>query len=117
MWLTIICILKKPIEARYLKLENVHSAKRGKFAVRDLRAFGFCDAQKPRKVSGAHAVRDKGDGKHIKFTWKPSEGARGYVIFYGVAPDALHLNVQYQNPQADSLTLSCFNAAAKELLL
>lgn len=105
--------LKKPIEARYLKLENVHSAKRGKFAVRDLRAFGFCDAPKPRKVSGAHAVRDKGDGKHIKFTWKPSEGARGYVIFYGVAPDALHLNVQYQNPQADSLTLSCFNAAAK----
>lgn len=105
---------KKPLEARHLKIENVHSAKRGKFAVRDLRAFGFCGLKKPARVLGAKGVRDARDGKHIKFSWRPAKGAEGYVIYYGVAPDALHLNVQYQNPEADALTLSCFNAAAKD---
>lgn len=105
---------KKPIEARHLKIENVHSAKRGKFAVRDLRAFGFCDVKKPARAAAPKGVRDAADGKHIKFSWRPALGAEGYVIYYGVAPDALHLNVQYQNPEADKLTLSCFNAAAKD---
>ncbi len=105
--------LKKPLKARYLKVENVHTSKLGKFAIRDVRAFGFCEIPKPAQVQNASAIRDKADGRNITFKWKPVEGVQGYVIYYGVAKDALHLNIQYQNPTAEKLTVSCFNRAAK----
>lgn len=108
--------LKTPVQACALRLENVHAAKRGKFAVRDLRAFGFANIDKPKPVSNASAVRDESDKRNIRFFWKGGDAQNvcGYIINYGVSPDALHLSVQYQKPDAESLTLSCFNSEAKD---
>lgn len=106
--------LASPARARFLKVENVHSAKNGKFAIRDVRAFGFCDTAKPQPASNAKAIRDESDGRNITIFWTPSKNAEGYVIYYGVSPEALLLNVQYQNPTAKILTLSCFNKNAKD---
>ena len=94
----------------------MHSAKRGNFAVRDLRVFGKTGVNaRPHAVKNAKAFRDKKDPRNMKFVWEnKNSGAKGYIINYGVAPNALHLNVQYQKPDADSLTLSCFNSQAKD---
>lgn len=108
--------LARPVKMVALKIENVHAAKRGNFAIRDLRVFGKMNAAKPAAVASAAAIRDKNDPRNIKFTWKMpnSDAVKGYIVNYGVAPDALHLSVQYQNPNARELTLSCFNADAKD---
>ncbi|MBO7521623.1 MAG: fibronectin type III domain-containing protein, partial [Opitutales bacterium] len=108
--------LARPVNLVALKIENVHAAKRGNFAIRDLRVFGKMKAAKPAAPINTAAVRDKNDPRNMKFTWKTQnpDAVKGYIINYGVAPDALHLSVQYQNPQAQELTLSCFNAEAKD---
>ncbi|MBR4597070.1 MAG: hypothetical protein IKO42_01590, partial [Opitutales bacterium] len=108
--------LARPVKMVALKIENVHMAKRGNFAIRDLRVFGKMGGAKPKAISSASAVRDGKDPRNIKFTWQNPDAAstKGYILNYGVAPDALHLSVQYQNPQAQELTLSCFNAEAKD---
>lgn len=106
--------LEKPTKARFLKLENFHSAKKGKFAISDIRAFGFTNVAEPEAVVDAHALRDSSDTRNITLFWTPSKSAQGYVIYYGVSPDALLLNVQYQKPDAEKLTLSCFNKDAKD---
>jgi hypothetical protein len=98
-----------PVQARYLKIENVHMAKRGKFALRDLRVFGRGTASLPPPVANFTAKRRASDTRHVTFTWTPVSGAKGYIINYGVAADALHLPIQYQNPGAGQLTVSCLN--------
>lgn len=42
----------QPIEASFIKIENVHTPKEGKFALLDLRVFGFGYSEKPgrRKI-------------------------------------------------------------------
>ncbi len=108
--------LNSPKKVCAIKIENVHSAKFGNFAIRDLRAFGKVESKNLPSVStSANAIRDKKDPRNIKFSWQgDSAKAKGYIINYGVAKDALHLNIQYQKPDATELTLSCFNAQAKD---
>lgn len=107
--------LKSPQKVSALKIENIHSAKLGNFAIRDLRVFGKTNSKNlPQVAQSPSAIRDKKDPRNIKFSWNgDSAKAKGYIINYGVAPEALHLNVQYQKPDATELTLSCFNSEAK----
>jgi hypothetical protein len=102
----------QPLTARYLKVINVHVAKGGKFALRDLRVFGNGGGTAPTQVSGLTVTRLE-DARNVTFTWTPVPGADGYVIRYGVAPDALHLNLQYQGGGMSRLTVSCLNRDVK----
>lgn len=113
--------LKKPVEIYRIKIENVHMAKKGKFAIREIRLFGEpSNSYTPKALSNVKAIRDKNDPRNIKFSWEYSHDLKGqpyhdgYIINYGVAPDALHLNVQYQAAFKNDLTLSCFNKDAKD---
>lgn len=82
--------LAAPLRARYLRLENVHMPA-GSFALSGLRVFGFDpEAKAPAAPKNARAVRSKDDRRDVMFTWKPSEGAYGYNIYYGTAPDKLY---------------------------
>jgi hypothetical protein len=98
-----------PVQARYLKVENVHAAKLGKFALRDLRVFGKSTGAAPPQVTNFTATRRASDKRHVTFTWTPAANTKGYIINYGVAADALYLPLQYQNPTAGQLTVSCLN--------
>lgn len=102
----------QPLTARYLKVVNVHVAKDGKFALRDLRVFGNGGGTPPPQVSGLTVTRLE-DARNVTFTWNPAPGADGYVIHYGVAPDALHLNLQFQGGGSSKLTVSCLNRDVK----
>ncbi|HTJ78379.1 MAG TPA: family 43 glycosylhydrolase [Rariglobus sp.] len=101
-----------PLHIRYLKVVNVHAPRLGKFAIRDLRVFGNAGGKAPAKVAAPTITRGT-PAWNVTFDWKPVPGADGYVIRYGVAPDALHLNIQVQGGSTEKLTVSCLNADVK----
>ena len=102
-------VLPQPITARFVKVLNIHAAKNGLFALRDLRVFGHGGAQPPQPVPAATVLRDPQDPRNVTLTWQPVADADGYLIRYGVAPDALHLTLQYQGRDHRMLTVSCLN--------
>jgi hypothetical protein len=101
-----------PLATRFFKVVNVHTAKDGKFALRDLRVFGNAGGEPPVQVSG-FTVQRGDDARNVTFTWNAVPDADGYLIRYGVAPNALHLNLQYQGGAMSKLTVSCLNRDVK----
>lgn len=81
--------LLEPLTTRYLKLENIHTAS-GNFCLSDIRVFGSAEGDAPRAVKGFKVVRDRKDPRNAMISWQPSEGAYGYNIYYGIAPDKLY---------------------------
>ncbi|HNP55039.1 MAG TPA: discoidin domain-containing protein, partial [Ferruginibacter sp.] len=81
--------LEKPVEARYLKLENIHMPT-GKFAISGLRAFGFGHGAKPANVQNFIVLRTEKDKRSAYIKWRPVDNADAYVIYYGTAPDKLY---------------------------
>jgi xylan 1,4-beta-xylosidase len=84
--------LSEPIKARYIKLTNAFTPDSGKFAVKDLRIFGNPDKANFTEVKDVLAVRDPEDRRDATITWKPVEGADGYVVSYGIEPNKLYNN-------------------------
>lgn len=83
--------LKKPVTARHLRLTILHMAGGGKAAVRDLRVFGSGLGRPPAEVRGAVVQREKAEVR-ARISWPAVEGAEGYVVRWGRAPDKLHLS-------------------------
>jgi hypothetical protein len=84
--------LKKPVKARYLKLENVHMAA-GKFAVSGFRVFGRGAGTAPDTVKGFIVLRQASDKRNAWLKWYPSADAYAYNINFGTAPDKLYQNI------------------------
>lgn len=88
--------LPKSIEARYIKLENVHMAA-GKFAISGLRVFGLGHGTKPEPVKEFITwVADK-DKRNAWIRWSPVSNAYAYNIYFGTAPDKLYGCVMVHN--------------------
>lgn len=81
--------LLEPLNTRYLKLENIHTAS-GNFCLSDIRVFGSAEGPAPEAVKGFKVVRDKKDQRNAMISWQPSDGAYGYNIYYGIAPDKMY---------------------------
>lgn len=85
--------LSKPIEARYLKLENIHMPT-GKFALSGFRVFGKGKGKSPEKVQNFMVLRaDKskfGERRSSWIRWQQNDQADGYVIYFGKAADKLY---------------------------
>lgn len=96
--------LDKTVKARFLKVENVHTPKMGKFAVSDLRVFGKGDGQLPSKVQDIKVERNAKDERFMKIEWSKADNADGYLVRFGYAPDFLNLCVQVKGGDATSLT-------------
>ena len=84
--------LTKPIEARYVKMINIHNAS-GLFAVSDFRVFGNGLSEQPKSVSGFKVDRSASDSRNAMIHWNAQPGAVGYTIYYGIAPDKLYNNI------------------------
>jgi len=84
----------KPHSARYLKIENSHTALTGKFALSDLRIFGDGQGKAPEKVKIEKISRDMSDQRNVTLTWEKSPGANGYMVRFGVDPDFLNQCIQ-----------------------
>ncbi len=81
--------LDKPIQARFIKLENIHMPT-GKFAISGLRVFGNGNGAKPANVNAFIVLRTEKDKRSAYIKWSPVDNAYAYNIYYGTAPDKLY---------------------------
>lgn len=81
--------LPKPVEARFIKLENIH-VPTGKFAISGLRIFGSGHGSKPDSVKNFIVLRTEKDKRSAWLKWFPVDNAYGYNIYVGTAPDKLY---------------------------
>ncbi len=81
--------LEKPVQARFLKLENLHMPA-GKFAISGFRIFGKGNGAKPNAVKTFFVLRTEKDKRSAWIKWQPVDDAYAYNIYYGTAPDKLY---------------------------
>lgn len=84
--------LEKPVQARYIKLENIHMPT-GKFAISGFRVFGNGNGSKPDAVKGFIVLRTEKDKRSAFIKWKPVDNAFAYNIYYGTHPDKLYTSI------------------------
>ncbi|MGI6232913.1 MAG: family 43 glycosylhydrolase [Prevotella sp.] len=82
--------LRKPLNTRYLKVENLHMPGRGNFCLSDFRVFGRAQGVAPAAPKAFKAERSKADQRNAMLSWRPVKDAYGYNIYYGVAKDKLY---------------------------
>ena len=88
--------LSQPVQARYLKLENVHMPT-GKFAISGFRVFGNGNGNKPSAVENFIVLRTEKDKRSAWLKWKPVQNAYAYNIYAGTAPDKLYNCIMVYN--------------------
>ena len=81
--------LKQPVQARYVRLENVHMPT-GKFAISGFRIFGNGNGATPGEVQNFMVLRTEKDKRSAYIKWRPVDNAFAYNIYYGTAPDKLY---------------------------
>ncbi|HOI47967.1 MAG TPA: family 43 glycosylhydrolase [Prolixibacteraceae bacterium] len=84
--------LEQPVEARFLKLVNIHMAA-GKFAVSGFRVFGNGHGAVPQPVSHFTVLRGASERRNAWLKWEKAADATGYVIYTGIAPDKLYNSI------------------------
>lgn len=88
--------LPKPVETRFLKLENIHMPT-GKFAISGFRVFGKGNGSPPAAVKNFIVLRTEKDKRSAWIKWSPVENAYAYNIYMGSAPDKLYNNIMLYN--------------------
>lgn len=90
--------LPEAVNARYVKVTNVFTHDNSKFSIQELRVFGNPDQAKFTEVNDVFVARNPEDRRDATITWKPVEGADGYVVRYGIEADKLYNNyIVYDN--------------------
>lgn len=97
--------LAAPAKARYIKIENIHTAKRGKFALSDLRVFGHGDGKAPSAPKNVHSERDTKDSRYATVTWEAVPEADGYIVQFGYRPDFLNQSIMVKDRYKCSLDI------------
>ena len=88
--------LQTPVQARYIKLENIHMAD-GKFAISGLRVFGNGNGAKPDTVKHFIVLRGDSERRNAWLKWQQSNDAYGYVIYTGTEPGKLYTSIMVYN--------------------
>jgi len=81
--------LPKPVEARYLKLENLKMPT-GKFALSGFRVFGNGHGQAPAAVKNLIVLRTEKDKRSAWLKWPAVDNAYAYNIYFGTEPTKLY---------------------------
>lgn len=97
--------LSGPVEASYMKVENVHTPKEGKFALLDLRVFGSGYSDKPGQVKELSVKRNQEDERYASLAWNKVSGADGYLVRFGYQPDFLNQCIQVKGNETTELLL------------
>lgn len=85
-------VLDEPVKAKYVRYNNI-KVPGNNFAMSEIRVFGLGLGEAPNKVSNFKINREK-DRRDISFSWDKVEGAQGYNIRWGIAPDKLYQSWQ-----------------------
>lgn len=97
--------LTKDLDTRYIKIENIHTPREGKFALLDLRVFGNAGGKQPQKVNEVKALRLQDDSRCAEVSWKEVDDAEGYFVRFGYQPDFLNQAIQVKAGETTRLTL------------
>jgi xylan 1,4-beta-xylosidase len=99
----------QPMPVRFLKLSNIAMPGGGKVAVSDLRIFGNIDQPLPSPVEELHVTRNSDDPRHVTLNWPKVEGAKEYLIRYGIGTDKLYLSHLVRSNESTNITLYSLN--------
>lgn len=105
--------LSEPIEASYLKIENVHTPKEGKFALLDLRVFGFGYSGNPGQIKELAVKRNPEDERYASLKWSKADNADGYLVRFGYQPDFLNQCIQVKGNETTDLLLHILTKGVK----
>lgn len=89
----------------FIKVENVHTPKDGKFAMLDLRVFGNGNSALPAQAANLKADRNKEDQRYASLSWDREESADGYLVRFGYQPDFLNQCIQVKGNEKNTLLL------------
>lgn len=105
--------LAKPIEASFVKIENVHSPRNGKFALLDLRVFGFGNSTAPSSVNQLEVARNQEDERYASLSWPKVDNVDGYLVRFGYSPDFLNQCIQVKGNEKHDLLLHILTKGLK----
>ncbi|MCF1421709.1 family 43 glycosylhydrolase [Mangrovimonas futianensis] len=81
-------VLDDPVQAKFVRYKNI-KVPGANFAMSEFRVFGLGLGEKPKKVEGFNIEREK-DRRDATLKWNAVNGAQGYNIRWGIAPDKLY---------------------------
>ncbi|MDP1678081.1 MAG: family 43 glycosylhydrolase [Bacteroidota bacterium] len=84
--------LKNPVQARFLKIENVHMPT-GKFALSGFRIFGKEKGNVPDSVKNFIVLRGESERRNAWLKWQQSDDAVGYTVYSGINPKKMYTNI------------------------
>ncbi|WP_166645406.1 family 43 glycosylhydrolase [Photobacterium lutimaris] len=84
--------LDEPVTARFVRFENVHVGVKH-LALNGLRVFGSANDELPAMPEQVTVMRDT-DRRNVFVAWQAVEGAVGYNVRFGIAPDKLYHTYQ-----------------------
>ncbi|EDP94307.1 family 43 glycosylhydrolase [Kordia algicida OT-1] len=85
-------VLDKPVKAKFVRYNNI-KVPGNNFAMSEIRVFGLGLGEVPSEVANFKINREK-DRRDASFSWDAVEGAQGYNIRWGIAPDKLYQSWQ-----------------------
>ena len=100
--------LKNSLSARFVRITDAGTPSGGNFSLRGLRLFGNGDGKAPVAVDHLTIERKAESRREALLSWSAVPEAEGYIIRYGVAPDALWN--QFQMRGTNSLRITSLNA-------
>ncbi|WP_167614988.1 family 43 glycosylhydrolase [Maribellus sediminis] len=81
-------VLNQPVKAKFVRYKNI-KVPVNNFAMSEIRVFGLGLGNKPKGVKSFHVKREV-DQRDASLTWNAVEGAQGYNIRWGIAPDKMY---------------------------
>lgn len=81
-------VLNQPVNAKFVRYKNIKVPGQN-LALSEIRVFGTGIGKKPAVVTD-FVVKRETDRRDAAFSWKKVEGAQGYNIRWGIAPDKLY---------------------------
>ena len=98
-------VLRKAMPLRYIRVTGEEAPYGGHMCLSGLRVFGVGSGDKPEQVAVGSCVME--DSMSCRMTWKKAEGAIGYNVRFGIAPDKLYSSYQvYAQEEAFIITLN-----------
>ncbi|WP_340110698.1 family 43 glycosylhydrolase [Maribellus mangrovi] len=98
-------VLNQPVKAKFVRYKNI-KVPGNNFAMSELRVFGLGLGNKPNIVEGFQVKREA-DRRDASLSWNAVEGAQGYNIRWGIAPDKMYHS--WQVYEADELFMRCLD--------
>jgi xylan 1,4-beta-xylosidase len=100
--------LEQPVQARYVRLVNVHCPADASLSISGFRIFGNGLGRPPAAIRTLSAQHNPADGRKATITWAPSQRADFYIVRYGLAPDRLFNSYQIYNTTNSQInSLNC----------